>query len=132
MRKVSTRRPSFPAVVFDSALAWPDGERWNVLCGDEGHWRCGVFSPPQSDVAQIDELEWHDCPELFLLLSGQVTLVLSDNAGGVRELSLEPGRPVLVSSPHSAYCPAGSHSGVCFVVERDEFETEYRDIQEWK
>ena len=132
MRNVSTKSPSFPEPGFDAGIPWPAGERWNVLCGDSGHWRCGVFSPPEACPCQIDELEWHDCPELFLLISGKVTLVLSDMRGGVRELPLEPGKPVLVRSPHSAYCPCGPFSGQCFVVERDEFETEYRTPSEWR
>lgn len=128
---VETRRPSFPDALTDQPIEWPDGERWNVLCGDSGHWRCGIFSPPESTPSQISELEWHDCPELFLLVRGRVTLVLSDMNGGVTELQLEAGRPVLVSSPHSAYCPDGPFSGTCFVVERDEFDTEYRPVAEW-
>ena len=131
MRKVSTKRPSFPETGFDRSIGWPAGERWNVLCGDHGHWRCGVFSPPESDASQVRELEEHDCPELFLLISGRVVLVLSDMKGGTFEVPLEPGRPVLVSSPHSAYCPDGPFAGTCFVVERDEFETEYREPADW-
>jgi hypothetical protein len=132
MRTVSTKRPSFPEPGFDKAIRWPADERWNVLCGDSGHWRCGVFSPPESSRDQVGELEVHDCPELFLLVSGNVTLVLSDGAGGTRDLPLEPGMPVLVKAPHSAYCPDGPFSGTCFVVERDEFETEYRLPSEWR
>jgi len=132
MRKVSTRCPSFPEAVPDSPIVFPAGERWNVLCGDAGHWRCGVFAPPEHSPCQCTELEWHDCPELFLLISGRVTLVLSDGRGGVTELPLEPGRPVLVKSPHSAYCPGGPFTGTCFVVERDEFDTEYRQFQDWR
>lgn len=132
MRTVNTTRPSFPVVVPDMAISWPLGERWNVVCGDTGHWRAGVFAPPESSPDEVKELERHDCPELFLLLSGRVTLVLSDGNGGIRELQLEPGKPVLVESPHSAYCPDGPHTGTCFVVERDAFMTEYRDSIDWR
>jgi len=100
-RFVSTRPPSFPNVSPDAALVPVPQERWQVLCGDAGHWRAGAYSPPQYRADQVHELERHDCPELFLLVAGNVTLVLSDDAGGTRELALEPGKPVLVSTPLS-------------------------------
>lgn len=132
MRRVSTRPPSFPEVGPDAVTPWRAGERWQVLCGDTGHWRVGVYSPEHASAAECTELERHDCPELFLLLSGRVTLVLSDGAGGVREVPLEPGHPVLVTSPHTGYCPDGPHTGTTFVVERDSFDTEYRPVADWR
>ncbi len=132
MRFVETRPPSFPHAPVDASLAPIPGERWQVMCGDAGHWRVGIYSPPESRREECGELERHDCPELFLLLSGGVTLVLSDGQGGVRELPLQPGQPLLVETPHTAYCPGGPHSGTCFVVERDSFDTEYRVPAEWQ
>ena len=132
MRKVETRPPSFPVAPVDVPLGMRAGERWQVVAGDGGHWRVGMYSPENGRAADVSELERHDCPELFLLLSGRVTLVLSDGAGGSREVPLEPGKPVLVESPHSAYCPDGPHTGLAFVVERDSFDTEYREVAEWR
>lgn len=132
MRKVSTRPPSFPDAPTNTLLVPLSGERWQVLCGDAGHWRVGVYSPPEARVEECRELEWHDCPELFLLTSGRVTMVLSDGAGGIREVPLENGCPILVTVPHSAYCPDGPHTGVCLVVERDAFETVYQAVEAWK
>jgi hypothetical protein len=131
MRFVETRPPSFPQAPVDVLLQPIPGERWQVLCGDAGHWRVGIYSPPEACIADCGELERHDCPELFLLLSGHVTLVLSDGTCGVRELPLQTGQPVLVETPHTAYCPDGPHSGTCFVVERDAFDTEYRRPADW-
>ena len=131
MRHVQTRPPSFPDAVTDVLLTPEPGLRWQVVCGDAGHWRTGIYSPPESCLADIGELERHDCPELFLLLSGHVTMVLSDGAGGVREVPLEAGRPLLVTVPHTAYCPDGPHTGTCFVVERDAFDTWYRNPADW-
>ncbi len=133
MRKVETRPPSFPEVREDAPLASEPELVWQVLCGDRGHWRVGLYSPALASAAEVHELERHDCPELFLLLEGELTLVLADPSApeGVRELPLEPGRPVLVSAPHSGYCPRGPHRGVAFVVERDSFDTEYRAPRDW-
>ena len=129
-RTVQTRCPSFSAVPFDEHLVPPQGVRWHVVCGDEGHWRAGMYSPPEASASELAELEKHDCPELFLLISGQVTLVVAE-PGGTREIALQPGVPVLVESPHSGYCPNGPYTGVAFVVERDVFDTEYRSVGEW-
>lgn len=131
MRVEETVRPSFPAVAFDVPLVWERGVRWQVVCGDEGSWRAGIYAPPEARREEVVELERHDCPELFLLLEGRMTLVLADGQGGTRELPLQAGRPVLVSAPHSAYCPDGPHAGVAFVVERDAFLTQLAPPGAW-
>ncbi len=131
MRFVKTGRPSFPEAPTDALLVPVPAQRWQVMCGDTGHWRAGVYSPSEGRLADVVELESHDCPELFLLTSGRVTLVLSDGHGGMREVALVAGQPILVVTPHAAYCPDGPHTGTCFVIERDAFDTEYRDSGEW-
>jgi hypothetical protein len=130
MRRVTTRPPSFPEATPNVALNPQPGLRWQVTCGDAGHWRTGIYSPGEASAAAVAELEWHDCPELFLLLSGRVSLLLADGAA-LRELPLEPGKPVLVTAPHCGFCPDGPHTGTAFVVERDSFDTEYRLPREW-
>lgn len=130
MRVEETLRPSFPPAPTDVPLGFAPGVRWQVVCGDAGHWRAGIYAPAEARIEDVTELERHDCPELFLLIQGRMTLVLADGTG-VRELPLEPGRPVLVESPHSAYCPDGPHTGVAFVVERDAFLTELAPVEAW-
>lgn len=129
-RFVKTEAPSFPAAPLDELLTPVAGERWQVMCGDEANWRVGVYSPGETCPADIAELEKHDCPELFLLLSGRVTLLLAKD-GRLQELPLDPGRPVLVDAPHCGFCPDGPHTGQAFVVERDRFDTEYRKPHDW-
>lgn len=130
MRELQTRRPSFPAAAENALLPAPSAARWEVICGDEGHWRAGLYSPAETTAADHAELEWHDCPELFLLISGRLTLLLAEH-GALRELPLAAGRAVLVSAPHAGFCPDGPHTGVAFVVERDAFTTRYRAVAEW-
>jgi hypothetical protein len=62
-------------------------------------------------------------------MGGALTLVLWEH-GALRELPLEPNRPVLVTAPHGGYCPNGSHSGRALVVERDQFTTHYHTLGE--
>lgn len=130
MRKVETRPPSFPDAPFDTSLNTKSGVRWQEICGDDAHWRIGFYSPPESSAAEIKELEQHDCPELFLLISGNLSLLLAEN-GKLIELPLEAGKPVLVKSPHCGFCPEGPHTGTAVVVERDSFDTFYRTPDEW-
>jgi len=130
MREVVTKAPSFPAAEENTLLASEVGERWQVLCGDTKHWRLGIYSPSKTTREEIEELEWHDCPELFLLLDGRVSLLLVEG-GAPRVLVLEPGKPTLVTAPHTGFCPDGPHTGRALVVERDAFRTEYRSIASW-
>ena len=130
MRKVSVASPSFPDTENGVPIGHEAGRLWQVLCGDAGHWRAGFYSPSFTLMSQIIELERHSCPELFLLISGRLTVVVAD-CGELHEIALEPGKPVLVTGPHAGFCPDGVHTGAAFVVERDRFETEYRSVKEW-
>jgi hypothetical protein len=130
MRTVTTSPPSFPESATETLLEVAPLTRCQVLCGDAGHWRLGVYSPAETRPEDLAELERHDCPELFLLLEGRLTLLLAEG-GARRELPLEPGKPVLVTAPHGGFCPGGPHTGRALVVERDAFDTEYRRPEEW-
>ncbi len=130
MRTVTTVPPSFPPVTPDVLLPPAERERWRVICGDAEHWRVGLYSPGDTAPQDIVELEQHDCPEMFLLLSGNLSLLLL-REGRVEEVPLEAGRPILVEAPHNGFCPCGAHTGVALVVERDRFKTIYRTIDEW-
>ena len=131
LRTVTVQAPSFPEAPPHRLLSIAPDLRWQVLCGDTDHWRVGVYSPPETCAGDLSELERHDCPEFFLLLSGRLTLVLA-GPDGPEELALLPGRPVLVTAPHGGFCPDGPHSGAALVVERDAFTTEYRALGEWE
>jgi len=126
---IQTRPPSFPEVEEGAPLSPESARVWQVLCGDAGHWRLGLYSPAETAADAINELEQHDCPELFLLLQGRLTLLLAD-ADELRELELEQGKPVLVTAAHAGFCPDGPHTGTAVVVERDSFDTEYRPVDE--
>lgn len=130
MRQVTVQSPSFPEVHPQLPLPVPAAKLWHVVCGDSEHWRVGYYSPAASAADQLAELEQHTCPELFVLLRGRLTLLVAE-AGALRELPLEPQVPLLVTAPHSGFCPDGPHGGTALVVERDRFATEYRTPQEW-
>jgi len=130
MRTVHVKHPSFPEVTPGQPLELEPSKLWQVVAGDAEHWRAGVYSPAATCAAELPELEQHTCPELFLLLDGRVTLLIHDGEV-VRELPLEPGKPVLVTQPHSGFCPDGPHTGRVFVVERDLFSTHYRSPEDW-
>lgn len=111
-------------------IALPIKKRWKPLCGDAKHWRVGIFSPIIASRKEVVEFEQHDCPELFMLIEGALTLVVIEN-GVERQIRLKKNVPVLVTAPHAGFCPNGSHTGKAFVVERDEFDTMYRSKEDW-
>jgi hypothetical protein len=121
----SVRPPEvIPLPGMERPLRWRPDERWQLMCGDENSWRAGVLSPVETSLFEIDELVQHDCPVLFLLLEGHLTVVFANNAGELHELPLEPGAPVLISAPHAAYCPDGPHRGVALIVQRADLSTQ--------
>lgn len=128
MKKKSekTAAGSFPKFALNKSLKPQDKKRWQVLCGDKNHWRVGYYSPPEGKASEVKALEKHTCVELFLLLGGQVTLILDDDRGEY-ELPLEPLQPVMVTDWHCGYCPKGPFTGVAMVVERDKFTTVHQD-----
>ncbi|MBN2360769.1 MAG: hypothetical protein JXR83_15045 [Deltaproteobacteria bacterium] len=130
MRTVQVQKPSFPEVAPNQPLPVPPDNVWHVVCGDDDHWRVGYYAPASTSADQLSELERHTCPELFVLQRGRLTLLLASD-GKLQELPLQLGVPVLVTAPHSGYCPDGPHTGVALVVERDQFATEYRAPGEW-
>lgn len=130
MRIVNVSPPSFPEhAPINEPLTPISNERWQVLCGDTAHWRVGVYSPSETGLDDVEELETHDCPELFVLMEGELTLVLWED-GALRELPLSVHHPVLVTMPHNGYCPGGPHTGTALVVERDRFTTRYHRLEE--
>lgn len=124
--RVRVAAGSFPRFPLHRGLTARAKKEWQVLCGDRSHWRVGFYSPPQSRKDEIKRLEKHSCVELFMLLSGRLTLVI-DEGGGEYELPLKLHQPVMVIGRHSGYCPQGPHTGTALVVERDEFSTIYRE-----
>ena len=130
MRKVTVVPPSFPAVPAETPLQIVADRVWQVLCGDDEHWRVGIWSPDQSRAEDCPELERHSCPEFFLLLQGSITMLLHDGRQ-VRQVALQAGQPLLVRGPHAGFCPQGPHTGRALVVERDRFHTLYRSAAGW-
>ena len=127
-RFVEVKAPSFPAAKKNCILTVEHKKTWQVLCGDSNHWRTGIYSPSTSSVDEIQELENHSCPELFLLTEGELTLVI-EGKNGLKKLKLEKGKPVFIDTWHSGYCPKGPYTGKAFVVERTEFITEYKSVK---
>lgn len=127
---VKTLHPSFPNVTKDKRLKIKKSVRWQVLCGDRGHYRIGIYSPEHIKKSDIKILEKHSCPEFFMLIKGELSLLLIDDKGREKVLKLLPYRPIFVSTWHNGFSPAGKFKGVAIVVERDEFDTEYRRKEE--
>ncbi|MEI6079673.1 MAG: hypothetical protein WCQ53_03435 [bacterium] len=126
---VTVSSPSFPDVPKNLVMGTDTGKLWQVICGDKDHWRVGIYSPDAVSLDAVDRFEKHSCPEFFLLLSGEISLLLINN-GEIEIITLEPLKPILVDTWHGAYCPCGKNTGTALVVERDAFTTEYKSIKQ--
>lgn len=131
MRDITkTLYPSFPEVIKDRLLTIKRHKRWQVICGDRGHYRVGIYSPEHTKKSDIKILEKHSCSEFFMLIEGELSLLLIDDNGREKVLKLLPFRPIFVSTWHNGFSPAGKFKGVSIVVERDEFSTIYKSRDE--
>ncbi len=106
-------------------IALSSDERWKVIVRDEGFWAVGLYSPENEKLEDVKELEKHNCPELFILLEGDIILVLSEGKG-IKELRMEKGKAYLVTEWHNAY-----GKGLALVVEREGVKTEFRRMEEF-
>ncbi len=132
MKKIRTKYPSFPEVRFDKLLSIRSRKRWQVLCGDRRHYLIGFYSPEYTSSDEIRILEKHNCPEFFMLIKGELSLLIIDDKGKEKILRLKPLQPVFVKEWHNGFCPKGKYTGLSIVVERDEFVTTYRTRKELK
>lgn len=132
MKIIKTKYPSFPKVFFDKPLSIKGKKRWQVCCGDKKHYRIGFYSPEYTKKGDIKILEKHDCPEFFMLIKGRLSLLIIDNKGREKVINLKPLKPIFVEGWHNGFCPDGKFTGLSIVVERDEFTTVYKSIDELK
>ena len=70
MRHVSVESPSFPQVPSDRPLRVAEAQRWQVLCGDAGHWR--VHIDRSSWLALLVRGQYANRPELIAAHSSPV------------------------------------------------------------
>jgi hypothetical protein len=98
--------------------------RWEVIYSDPGAWRSGIYRPDAIRPDEIDALERHSCPELFVCMEGRAGLLLWD---GQRERAVDfkPGDALLVEEYHNGY--RTEENGFFLVIERTSFVTEYID-----
>lgn len=105
-------------------------KEWEVVFNEGNHWRIGIYRPKYRSAAEITELEQHTCPEAFLLLQGQLTMLYKEANGTLREKQLQPMELTTFTEPHAGFSP--DLSGVAYVVENAKFETVYTDIRTGK
>ncbi|HNE19504.1 MAG TPA: hypothetical protein PLF85_07285 [Turneriella sp.] len=101
-------------------------KEWEVIFNEGQHWRIGIYRPKYRARDEIAELEQHTCPEAFLLLKGELTMLYRDASGALHEKQLSKGELVTFSEPHAGF--SANLDGVAFVVENAKFETVYTDV----
>ena len=101
-------------------------KEWDVIFNEGSHWRVGIYRPKYRSAAEITELEQHNCPEAFLLLQGNLTMLYRDADGSLREKQLQPLELTTFTEPHAGF--SADSCGVAFVVENVKFDTVYTDV----
>lgn len=101
-------------------------KEWEVIFNEGRNWRIGIYRPKYRAVSEIGELEQHTCPESFLLLRGELTMLYRQADGSLAEKQLQPMELTTFTEPHAGF--SRDLSGVAFVVESAAFETTYTDI----
>jgi len=102
--------------------------RWSIVFTDDECWRAGIYVPENASLEEVVVLEKHDRPELFILLDGEITLVLSEDGVEVKEVRMEQGKVYVVEEWHNAYRP-GNRPGRALVIEAANIQTEYLSIE---
>lgn len=98
--------------------------RWKVLFTDKNHWQCGIYIPEYASSSQITKFEKHNGPELFLLIDGEVNLVILRKNKRI-EMPLKKNEIVIVNEWHNAYRPKGK-KGIALVIEKDNISTKWK------
>lgn len=94
------------------------------MFNDKNHWKCGVYIPEYTDISEIKRFEKHNGPEMFLLIDGDVNLVVLKK-NEKRKISLKKNQIIIINDWHNAYRPKDK-KGIVLVIERDNISTEWK------
>lgn len=100
--------------------------RWKVIY-EEGKWLIGIYRPEFRNADEIGLLEKHSAPEFFLLLDGEVTLIVSEDGRKIKRVKMKKGEGIVLDNWHNAYSERGD--GVALVVERCGVKTKFVKIR---
>ena len=94
-------------------------KEWEVLFNEGSNWRIGIYRPKYRSATEIAELEQHSCPEAFLLLQGNLTMIYKKTDGSLSVKQLQPMELTTFTEPHAGF--SADLSGVALVVENARF-----------
>jgi len=97
--------------------------RWNVIFEDSGQWRVGIYKPESNNYEDINQMEKHSCPELFICTEGDMGLLIETN-GKEEVIYLKPQEAIMVDDFHNGFTI--DQKGYFIVVEQTDFQTEYK------
>jgi hypothetical protein len=99
-------------------------QKWKVISKDDGCWRTGIYRPEFSGPDEIDVLEKHTCPELFICAAGRAGLLIYDDVSE-STVRLQAGEAVEINEYHNGFLI--DQEAYFIVVERSAFTTDYID-----
>ena len=111
-----------PGVTMERLPAWPAVENawleWfpSMLAAHAGAASIGLLRARRADPAVFETVEWHTEPELFLMVSGEGTMLLADGQAW-KLATLTQGTVLRVGSGVAHYFgPALTQEALCAVV----------------
>jgi len=99
-------------------------EIWNPVFKDDKRWLLGFYKPQAKSLKEIDYLEKHKYPELFLLIEGKIILVIKEKKDSpIKKLALKKGEVVIINCWHNGY--ALEPDSTALVIESSDNPTQY-------
>lgn len=99
-------------------------DRWTIIAQDEKYWRVGIYHPEFSSPDEINVLEKHSCPELFICVNAPCGLLLCSGEKEIQHI-LQPQEAIFVTEYHNGF-KVDPH-GYFIVVEQTDFTTEFKE-----
>ncbi|MCX8122662.1 MAG: hypothetical protein N3F66_00680 [Spirochaetes bacterium] len=108
--------------INDKPFSLQTTNRWTIIAQDDKKWRVGIYHPEFSNPDDIDVLEKHSCPELFICCNAPCGLLLM--VEGQEEIHiLNPNEAIFVTQYHNGF--KVDVNGYFIVVEQTDFTTEF-------
>jgi hypothetical protein len=108
-------------MIFNKIYEFNPINRWEVILKNQESWILAVYKPEYFSVTEINELEKHTKPELFICQAGEMGLLLF-HKNKEETIILKPGQIILVNDYHNGF--RNSSEGYFLVCENQKFTTD--------
>jgi hypothetical protein len=101
--------------------------RWRVMFKDGRNWLAGLYVPENRSIKEVLVLEKHTSPELFALVEGSMSMLVTEGKGAPRVVRLRKGEIIVLDCWHNCFRPGG-RPGKALVIEKSGNKTRFMKI----